>query len=119
VQGTPINAQPKTAPIIKQAVRNGNVTLFYGRTQEYHDAVKRWQDWHKKSNELFALEMQAGDMLIDALPETEAEAKRYDNDKQFKREVNRKARETLDKSIKIAATVRAHEAKKPPFPYIR
>ena len=118
-QGTPVNAQPKTAPIIKQAVRNGNVTLFYGRTQEYHNAVKKWQDWHKKFDELFALEMQAGQMLIDAMPETEAEAKRYDNDKQFKKEVTRKIREALDKSSEMAGMIRAHEAKKPPFPYIR
>ena len=118
-QGTPVDAQPKTAPIIKQAVRNGNVTLFYARTQEYHDAVKKWQDWHKKFDELFALEMQAGDMLIDAMPETEAEAKRYDNDKQYKKEVTRKMREALDKSSEMAGMIRAHEAKKPPFPYIR
>ena len=119
VQGTPVDAQPKTAPIIKQAVRNGNVTLFYARTQEYHDAVKKWQDWHTKFDELFALEMQAGQMLIDAMPETEAEAKRYDNDKQYKKEVTRKMREALDKSSEMAGMIRAHEAKKPPFPYIR
>ena len=119
VQGTPVGAQSINEPIIKQAVRNGNVTLFYARTQEYHDAVKKWQDWHKKFDELFALQMQAGDMLINALPETEAEAKRYDNDKQFKKEVTRKAREALDKSSEMAEMIRAHEAKKPPFPYIR
>ena len=118
VQGTSVGAQPKTAPIIKQAVRNGNVTLFYARTQEYHNAVKKWQDWHKKFDELFALEMQAGDMLIDALPTIE-EAKQHENDKAYRREMDRKVRETLDKSSEMAGMIRAHEAKKPPFPYIR
>ena len=49
VQGTPVDAQPKTAPIIKQAVRNGNVTLFYARTQEYHNAVKNGRTGTKNS----------------------------------------------------------------------
>ena len=101
-------------PVIKHAVRNGNVTLFYARTQEYHDAVKKWQDWHKKFNELNALEMQAADMLIDALP-TKEESKQHENDKSYRREVDRKAREALDKSSEIGAMICVHEAKNPLF----
>ena len=118
VQGGPVGAQRIDAQIIEQAAQADNIRLFDKRTQEYYNAVKAWQEWHKKFDEIHALEMQAGQMLIDALP-TEEEAKRYENDEQFKREVNRKAREALDKSFEIGAMIRAHEAKKPPFPYIR
>ena len=118
VQGTPVDAQPIDAPIIEQAVRNGNVTLFYARTQEYHDAVKVWKDWHKKFDEIHVLDMQAGQMLIDALP-TEEEAKRYENDEQFKRELGRKVTEAGKRIGEVTRMRREHKAKKPPVPYIR
>ena len=118
VPGTPVVAQPIDAQIIEQAAQNGNIRLFDKRTSEYYEAVAAWKEWNKKFDELHVLDMEAGQMLIDALP-TKEEAKQYDNDKQFKKEVNRKAREALDKSFEIGAMIRAHEAKKPPFPYIR
>ena len=109
---------PIDAQLIEQAMRNGDVKLFDDRTQEYHTAVKAWQDWHKKSDELHENYMQAGQEVEDALPATEAEQERYDTDENYKREVDRKAREALDKNFEIGAMVRAHEAKRPPVPYI-
>ena len=118
VQGTPVGAKPINAPIIEQAAQDGNITLFNKRTQKYHDAVKTWQEWHKKADELHVLDIQAGQMLIHALP-TKEEAKRYENDEQFKRELGRKVTEAGKRIGEVTTMIRAHEAKKPPFPYIR
>ena len=119
VQGAPVVAPPRNAQIIEQAEQEGNIRLFDKRTEEYHKAVKAWQDWHKKFDELHAQYFQAGDEMIDALPETEEEAKRYDNDENYQREVGRKYHEAFAKSAKIGAMLEAHEAEKPPFPYIK
>lgn len=91
---------------------------FSHRTQEYHKAVKAWQDWHKKFNELNAQRLQAHDEMIEALPATKEEAKQYENDENYKREVERKYSEALARSAKIGAMLEAHESKKPHLPYI-
>ena len=106
------------AEIIEQAKQEGNIRLFDKRTQEYHDAVKAWQEWHKKADEIRVLDMQAGQMLINALP-TEEEAKRYENDEQFKREMGRKVNEAGKRIGEVIRMREEHAAKKPPFPYIQ
>ena len=118
VPGAPVVAASTDAEILEQAARAGKVKLFDKRTPEYYKAVAVWKEWNKKFDELHVLDMEAGQVLIDALP-TKEEARQYENDEQFKRDVNRKAREALDNSFEIGAMIRAHEAKKPPFPYIR
>ena len=117
--GALVGAASTDAQILEQAEQEGNIRLFDKRTEEYHKAVKAWQDWHKKFDELNAQFFQAGDEMIDALPETEAEAKRYENDENAKKELGRKVTEAAAKSAKIGAALEAHEAKKPPFPYIK
>ena len=120
VQGAPVGAASTDTDtqILEQAEQEGNIKLFDKRTEEYHKAVKAWQDWHKTFDEIHALDMQAGQMLIDALP-TKEEAKRYENDEQFKREMGRKVTEASKKIGEVTKMRRDHEAKKPPFPYIR
>ncbi|MXV82522.1 hypothetical protein F4Z98_04035 [Candidatus Poribacteria bacterium] len=107
------------AQIIEQAEQEGNIRLFDKRTEEYKKAVKVWQEWHKKFDELNAQFLQVGDEMTDALPETKEEAKRYDNDENYKKEVARKYHEAFARSAKIGAMLEAHEGKKPPFPYIK
>ena len=119
VPGAPIVAQPIDAQIIEQAVEDGNIRLFEARTPEYYEAVAAWQQWHKKLDELNAKFSQAGKKMIDALPATEAEAKRYENDEEFQKEVGRKYSEAFAESAKIGAMIEAHSAKKVPVPYVR
>ena len=119
VPGVPVITEPIDAQIIEQAAQAGDIKLFDKRTEEYHKAVKAWQDWHQKFDELNAQFLQVGDEMIDALPETKEEAKRYDNDENYKKEVARKYHEAFAKSAKIGAMLEAHEATKPPFPYIK
>ena len=118
--GTPVGAASTDtdAQILEQAEQEGNIKLFDKRTEEYHKAVKAWQDWHKTFDELHVLDMEAGQMLIDALP-TEEEAKQYENDENYKREMGRKVNEASKRIGEVMRLQREHEAKKPPFPYIK
>ena len=116
--GTPVVAASTDAQILEHAEQQGNIRLFDKRTEEYHKAVKAWQEWHKTFDEITAQFFQAGDEMIDALP-TKEEAKRYENDENYKKEVARKYHEAFARSSKIGAILEAHEAKKPPFPYIK
>ena len=118
VQGTPVAATPIDAQIVVQAAQDGNIRLFDTRTPEYYEAVAAWKKWNKKFNELHVLDMKAGQMLIDALP-TKEEAKQFENDEQFKKEMGRKVNEASKRIGEVTKMRRDHEAKKPPFPYIR
>ena len=114
--GTPVVAASTDtdAQILEQAEQEGNIRLFDKRTEEYHMAVKAWQEWHKTFDEINAQFFQAGDEMIDALP-TKEEAKRYENDENYKKEVARKYHEAFARSAKIGAMLEAHEAKKTSF----
>ena len=85
--------------------------------QEAYDAFD-WGAWEEKADEIRREVRQADQALIDALPVTEAEAKRYDTDKQFKREVHRKVAEAFEKKKEAYRMQSEHEQKKPPIPYV-
>ena len=118
VPGASVGAPPINAQTIEQAVQDGKVELFSERTPEYHEAVEKWQAWHKKFDELHDEYSQANWEHIATMPGTEAEAKRYDTDENYRREVQRKMSEALDKCWEVAIKMRDHEAKRPPVPYI-
>lgn len=118
VQGAPVVAPPRNAQIIEQAAQDGDIKMFDTHTPEYYEAVAAWKEWKKKHKELRDEYSQLNHAFDDAMPATEEEAKRFLNDEKFKREVQHKMQEAIDKMAEVHRKMREHEAQRPPFPYI-
>ena len=118
VQGGSGTAPPIDAQIIEQAAEEGKVELFSERTPAYHEAVKKWQAWSNKQDELIEKYSQLDSALTKVLP-TEAEAIRFENDENYKKELRRKWTEAYYKVADAHREMREHAEKGPPFPYIR
>ena len=129
VQGAPFRAQI-AQPVNPQLPEQANAPFvdhteagfpiprqeFPARTQAYYDALEKWKAWNDKQDELREEYSQASQELADALP-TEEEAKRHENDEQFKREMRRKISEVFEKINEALRKMREHEANRPPIPY--
>ncbi|MXV84385.1 hypothetical protein F4X88_00825 [Candidatus Poribacteria bacterium] len=118
VQSAPVVAPPIDAQIIEQAAQDGKVELFSERTQEYYEAVEKWQEWGDKHSELTDEYSQVNHAFDDLLP-TEEEAIRFENDENYKRELGRNITEAAKKIAEVERKMQEHEEKRPPFPYIQ
>ena len=81
--------------------------------QEAYDAFD-WGAWEEKADEIRRKVRQAEQAQIDALP-TKEHAKRYENNKQFNREVHRKFAEASEKMKEAYRMQSEHEQKTPLF----
>ena len=87
--------------------------------QEARDAFDspEWREWQKTFDEINAKVSQANQALIDAMPATEAERKRYKTDEPYRKEVDRKVSEASEKINETWRMRWEHKEKKPPLPY--
>ncbi|MCG9132995.1 hypothetical protein J5I95_15065 [Candidatus Poribacteria bacterium] len=115
VQGTPVGTPKVNAQIGAPAAQDGEIKLFSKGTPEAREAIKTWQAWEKKAEEIRAKISQASQEFFDALPETEEEIERYKTDKEWQCRV----REIREKRNEIYRMKREHEEKRPPFPRIQ
>ena len=107
------------AEIVERFAQSGvPMKKFSHRTQEYHEAFETWSAWEDKHIELRKEYGQASQEMLDAMPGTEEDAKRYIADENYKKEVQRKMQEAMDKSAEILRRQREHAAKRPSLPYI-
>ena len=86
--------------------------------QERRDAFAsvEWREWQKKFDEINAKVSQANQALIDAMPATEAERKRYKIDESYRKEVDMKMRKASEKINETWRMRREHKEKRPPAP---
>ena len=104
---------PIDAPDVSQeethntpTVPEASVEVPQGSTQN-----AAWVEWSKKYNELSKAFLQAS--ASDVLPSTEDEEKRFETDDQYRKEVQRKYSEALQKSAKIYTRMKALEKENP------
>lgn len=102
------------AQVVEQAVKDGEMQVFSGRTPEFYEAWRKWNEWHNKLNELHAKHSQAGKEHIDLSPATDEELKRFETDKEWQRKLN----EASTRAAKLSKQVTDHMKEKAPFPYI-
>ena len=107
VQGGPVGAQQVDAQTSTQGTPESSQ-----RTPESREAYNKWVAWEDKHSELRKEYGQASQEMLDAMPGTEEDAKRYIADENYKREVQRKMQEAMDKSAEILGRMREHEAKR-------
>ena len=107
VIGTPVGAQPIDAQTGAQGKPESSQ-----RTPESREAYNKWVAWEDKHSKLRKEYGQASQEMLDAMPGTEKDAKRYIADENYKREVQRKMQEAMDKSAEILGRMREHEAKR-------
>lgn len=99
----PVEIQQETTPIPPQEARAA------------FDSPE-WHEWQKTFDEISAKVSQANQALIDAMPATEAERKRYKTDETYRKEVDRKMSEASEKINETWRMRREHKEKKPPLP---
>jgi hypothetical protein len=107
VIGTPVGAQPIDAQTGAQGKPESSQ-----RTPESREAYNKWVAWEDKHSKLRKEYGQASQEMLDAMPGTEKDAKRYIADENYKREVQRKMQEAMDKSAEILGRMREYEAKR-------
>jgi len=101
--------EPHDTPTVKEVsvgVQEASVDALQGSTQN-----AAWVEWSKKYNELSKAFLQVS--ASDVLPSTEDELKRFETDEQYRKEVQRKYSEALQKSAKIYTRMKALEKENP------
>ena len=106
VQGAPVGAQQANTQ------REAPMQASDADTQTDIDINRAWIEWGNKHLELAKKRSQAGKEIIAAMPATEAELERFENDPEWQRKLN----EALHKAAKIDAMLKVFEQEKPARP---